>query len=337
MPTVAVNLSTTEYVQVNTSFNPILLQSHRDAVRITLSELKPSKSNTVFHVLSGDDAPLPFNSIDTNVWALATTDKSSLIVSETDLVTTGDFFFRVSQGKVKGHAANNVTSHNDDVSTALKTVGAYGVGTLYVYPTAATIDYISSDNAGDTHEITTIGLDADYNKVINVTTLNGTTPVAIDTPIMRVNHFLNDSATATQGTIFLWDSPGGNGTEHTGGIPTVASTVKASIDINIAAGTISDEHHMSTVFTVPAGKTGYVVFGKTTVSDAKALELTFWTRKVGKVFLQTHHIDIKNNNYDYFFKLPGRLEEKTDIEVRATIDVGTGEVSAHYDIIAVDN
>ncbi len=38
-----------------------------------------------------------------------------------------------------------------------------------------------------------------------------------------------------------------------------------------------------------------------------------------------------------FFKLPGKLVEKSDIEVRATIDVGTGEVSAHYDIIAVDN
>ena len=94
---------------------------------------------------------------------------------------------------------------------------------------------------------------------------------------------------------------------------------------------------MSTVFTVPADKTGYIVFGKATVSDAKALELSFWVRKVGKVFLQTHHIDIKDNNYDYFFKLPGRLEEKSDVEVRATVDVGTAEVSAHYDIIAVDN
>ena len=247
-----------------------------------------------------------------------------------------DFFFEVAAGNVKGHTANNVTSHNHDVGTTIKTVGAYGVGTLYVYPTTASIDYISSNNAGDTHDITIIGLDINYEKVVQVITLAGTTPVAIDTPLLRVNHFLNDTSTATQGAIFLWDSPSGNGTEHTAGVPTVDSTVKASIDINIGGGTISDEHHMSTVFTVPANKTAYVVFGKTTVSDAKALELTFWIRKQGKVFLQSHHIDIKNNNYDYFFKLPGRLEAKTDIEVRATVDSGTAEVSAHYDIVAVD-
>lgn len=247
-----------------------------------------------------------------------------------------DFFFEVSAGNVPGHTANAVTAHSYDVTTAIKTVGAYGAGTLYVYPTSATIDYLSSDNAGDTHDITIIGLDANYEKVAQVVALAGTTPVAI-TPIMRVNHFLNDTGTESQGTIFLWDSPSGDGTEHTAGVPTVDSTVKAFISIALASGTISDEHHMSTIFTVPANKTGYVVFGKTTVSDAKALELTFWVRKQGKVFLQTHHIDIKDNNYDYFFKLPGKLEPKSDIEVRATVDVGTAEVSAHYDIVAVDN
>lgn len=84
MPTVLVNLSTTEYVRVNTSLNPLLLQAHRDTVRITISTAKPTKSNTVFHTLGGDDAPLKLDSIDTNIWALATSDKSSLIVTETN-------------------------------------------------------------------------------------------------------------------------------------------------------------------------------------------------------------------------------------------------------------
>ena len=106
------------------------------------------------------------------------------------------------------------SAHNSDVGTTIKTVGAYGSGQLYVYPTTASIDYISSDNAGDTHEITIIGLDINYAKVVQVITLTGTTPAAIDTPLMRVNHFLNDSASASQGEIFLWDSPSGVGTEH---------------------------------------------------------------------------------------------------------------------------
>lgn len=84
MPTVSVNLDTTQYVQVNTAFNPMVLQSLRDEVRITLSELKPTVGNAVFHTLSGKDAPLHFSSIDTNVWVLAKTPHSTLIVSETE-------------------------------------------------------------------------------------------------------------------------------------------------------------------------------------------------------------------------------------------------------------
>lgn len=84
MPTVSVNLDMTQYVQINTAFNPMVLQALNDSVRITLSTLKPAANNSVFHLLGGKDAPLKFDSIDTNVWALAVTDKSSLIVSETE-------------------------------------------------------------------------------------------------------------------------------------------------------------------------------------------------------------------------------------------------------------
>ena len=79
-----------------------------------------------------------------------------------------------------------------------------------------------------------------------------------------------------------------------------------------------------------------MLFGKTTVSDAKALELTFWGRVEGGVFTQQHNIDVKNNNYDYFFKLPLPIPEKTDIEIRAFVTSGTAEVSAAYDIILQD-
>ena len=245
-----------------------------------------------------------------------------------------DFYFEVAAGNVNGHTPYNIASHADDVSTTLKTVGQYGSGQQYVYPTSASIDYVSSDNVADTHDITIIGLDANYAEVTQTATLNGTTPVAITTPLLRVNFFLNNTGTATTGTVFLWDSPSGNGTEHTAGVPTTASTVKAYI--NKSAGP-SDEHHLSSVFTIPANKTGYICFGKATVTDAKALELSYWVQEEGKVPRIAHHIDIKDNNYDYFFKLPGKVPEKADIEVKAEIDTGTGEVSAHYDIILVDN
>lgn len=84
MPTVSVNLDISQYVQVNTALNPMILQAHNDSVRIAISDTKPAKSNVVYHLLGGGDNPLSFNSLDTNVWALAVTDKSNLIVTETD-------------------------------------------------------------------------------------------------------------------------------------------------------------------------------------------------------------------------------------------------------------
>jgi hypothetical protein len=60
----------------------MILQAHRDSVRIVISDTKPVLSNTAFHLLGDGDAPLPFPIIDTNVWALSVSDRSSLIVTE---------------------------------------------------------------------------------------------------------------------------------------------------------------------------------------------------------------------------------------------------------------
>lgn len=61
----------------------MILQAHRDSVRVVLSDARPVKSNIAFHKLSSGDPPLQLISLDTNVWALAITSTSSLIVTET--------------------------------------------------------------------------------------------------------------------------------------------------------------------------------------------------------------------------------------------------------------
>lgn len=76
-------LNVDAYVRVNLGYNPITLQAHRDLVRIVFTADKPAKTNTAFHALTSDGPPLQMVSNDTNVWALATTEHSSLIVTET--------------------------------------------------------------------------------------------------------------------------------------------------------------------------------------------------------------------------------------------------------------
>lgn len=84
MATVSVNLDTTQYVQVNVGFNPMILQANRDSVRIVLNDTKPSRSNSVFHTLDATDEILPIHWLDTNMWVLAVTEDSSLIVTEVE-------------------------------------------------------------------------------------------------------------------------------------------------------------------------------------------------------------------------------------------------------------
>jgi hypothetical protein len=62
----------------------MILQAHRDDVRIVISEAKPVLSNDAFMSLGGSDAPLHLNIVDTNVWVLSVSDRSSLIVTESD-------------------------------------------------------------------------------------------------------------------------------------------------------------------------------------------------------------------------------------------------------------
>jgi hypothetical protein len=244
---------------------------------------------------------------------------------------TTDFMMEVAKGNVAGHTAVYRRGHDSSITTSIYTVGDEGM--LHTYDSTAAIDTITSDNAGDTHDITIEGLDASYAEVTQTVTLTGQTAATLTTPLMRVNCMYNDIATTgtnTAGVVYLWKSGGGS----TAGVPNTAADIRSRIP---KVSGISAERCMQSVYTIPAGKTGYIVFGKTTVTDAKALELTFWGGIGHTAMAVTHHIDIKDNNYDYFFKLPQAIPAQTDIEVRATVDSGTAEVAAQYDIILVDN
>lgn len=120
MPTVSVALDQTQYVRINTALNPMLLQAPRDTVRITLSELKPSLNNTVYHTLGGQDEPLQFHSVDVNVWALSMSDRSSLIVTETtDIPVTVSNVVDVSETELT--LDTDVVTVLNDISRKLNT------------------------------------------------------------------------------------------------------------------------------------------------------------------------------------------------------------------------
>lgn len=239
-----------------------------------------------------------------------------------------DFLLDISKEAVPDHTGVNVVSHDTNIGTTISTI-ATNSGILQNYSTTADIDSISSENAGDTHDITIVGLDVNYVEVTQTATLNGQTRVALTAPLLRVNNVFNFTSTATLGDLWIYVN-----TAIVAGKPADLTQIRSSIKM---IGTVSEERSATSVYTVPADKTGFIVFGKTTVSDSKSLELTFWGRQSGGLFLMQHHIDLKDNNYDYFFKFPLMVPEKADLEIRASVSSGSAEVSAVYDLILVNN
>lgn len=244
-----------------------------------------------------------------------------------------DFYFDIVAGKVSGHTPRNVVAHDATIGNTMSTVGP-GTGLLATYSTSNAIDSISSDDVADTHAITIMGLDSDYEPMEPQTiTLNGQTRVAIPNPLFRIDEIVNLTNTRTLGHIWVYED-----TPLASGKPVDLTKIRGSIHKSTPSSgmPISFEHHTPSMITIPAGKECFVVFGKTSVSDAKALGLSFWARPAGQVWKLVHPIEIKDNTYDYFFKLPGWIDEKTDLEVRAYVDSGSAVVTAAYDIVLRD-
>jgi hypothetical protein len=79
-------LDRTQYVKISNGDESLVLQSHRDTVRIAVSELQPTIDNEAFHEVGGAGNVgrqniLNLNYVADPVWALAMTDNSSLSVT----------------------------------------------------------------------------------------------------------------------------------------------------------------------------------------------------------------------------------------------------------------
>lgn len=82
MTTAAVALDTTQYVLINAGLTSLILQSHRDSVRIAFSAAQPARGNTAFHELGGNHPPFHIPFTELGIWALAMTDRSGLSVTD---------------------------------------------------------------------------------------------------------------------------------------------------------------------------------------------------------------------------------------------------------------
>lgn len=249
---------------------------------------------------------------------------------------TEPFELQVSRGQISYHETQFKFGFNPLIVDSLETVWAQGG--LYTYLSSASTLYISSSSTDDdvagtgARTATVSGLDANYNEVSVTVDLDGQTGVQLGDASnwIRVNRIIVDTAGSggqNAGVLYV-------GTEATpsSGVPTNKYATVA----------IGDNQTLMALWTVPAGYTAYLYETHITVAteaNNKYGIVSVVARPEGGVFnIQdkfTTVLDTVTQKYNF----PLKLEEKTDIEVRAIGSSSNANIaiSAGLDIIYIAN
>jgi len=212
--------------------------------------------------------------------------------SITQVGTYEPFDLQVARGQITGHEVLNVFGY----STATPSSGfiaAWENNTAYVFPTVASTMVASSSSASDTAVTILIdGLDANYNRISESVTLNGTSDVTTTKVFFRINSVITTAGNAV-GTVYVKNAGG---------------TTYAQITIG------SGKTNMS-IYTVPAGYTAYLTqfdaFSSTSVTSgvyATFRALRTSPTGVNNIVLQVPFL----NDYTISRPNPLALPEKTD-------------------------
>jgi hypothetical protein len=241
-----------------------------------------------------------------------------------------DYYLELAKGRVEGHSLLHKFSHADALGTTL--IDLWSANIAYPWLTAASILKVSSTDATDTsagagaRTVEIFGLDSDYKEINETVNLNGQTSVDTTEEYLRIYRVIVRSSgtfdSANAGEIWV-----GTGTV-TAGVP----AVKLS-HVEVGKG----QSQMSQ-YTIPAGKTAYLVTSVITTNGDKEVEFQYYVRPLNEVF------QVKFENHLYRDSLPANykvphlmIAEKSDITIKAKVGSGTGAVSYEYDLVLVDN
>ena len=208
-------------------------------------------------------------------------------------------------GIVDGTASNTCT---------IWTAASNAMTDLYPWDIVpGTVSATSTSNS-DTQTIRVEGLDTDYLEVYEDIVLTGTTPTATTT---QVFHRVHRAYCLT-------------GPTNTGRI-NISDTGETRAEIAAGKG-----QSLMCVYTIPAGKTGYLSSMEASSSKNQSATVSLYMRPLGGAFRVQSTISLFQNLGTINYSVPIKLEEKTDVEIRVQ-DGTNNTISADFDIILVDN
>lgn len=205
---------------------------------------------------------------------------------------------------------------------------------VYTYSVTADIDSLSSSAGGDTQNVEVQGLDTNFALVTQTITLTGQTRKALDTDLIRVFRIKNVGATDNAGTIYCYVN-----TALSSGVPIDTTKIRALVHIG-------NNQTLMAIYTIPAGKTGYMRDWFVSIAGANKTSnypIKLRARPFGQVFQLKHTSslsDIGTSYQQHRYEEPEIFTEKTDIEIRIqaiAVGVTAASISAGFDIVLIDN
>jgi len=217
----------------------------------------------------------------------------------------------IATGGVTGYSHINKFGYRSTLATTGFETIWDGAASNYTYQTVGTAIATSdaAASADDTKEVNIQGLDENYNEVSETITIGGGASTAQFSRVFRARMV----------------------SENNDGNVTITTTGTVAYIQEDAGQTLM------AVYTIPAGKTGYLIKLHGTVDKNQDAIFRLVSRDFGTtVFNVKGQFGVFANSFDYDYPVPLVFSEKTDIEVRADAGNSMGG-GALFDIILVDN
>ena len=176
------------------------------------------------------------------------------------------------------------------------------------YPGTVTV----TSNATDAGQLTIEGLDGDYNEVSETLTLTGTSTSGTQT----FNRIFRASYTDTDVNQY--------------------PIVVAVGGVNVTEIAADYGQTLQGFYTVPAGKTAYLLQLSASASKNQETIVGLWQKPFGEQFRIAQTMALYQSNQTLEFAVPIKFTEKTDIEVR-TKGAVNAVISCEFTLVLVDN
>jgi len=233
------------------------------------------------------------------------------------------FYLEVAQGLISGYSFNHKFGAVPSMSGSGTTGSIWDINdTLYPWDAlgaGSVVNVERNDPADDGITVTVQGLDENYDFASEEIVISGADQTGTQL-FTRVNRaFISGAATNAADIDIEAGSAGGT---------------------TVARITAGYGQTMMAVYTIPAGKTGYLLHGSATGSSDTDAEGLMMVRYFGTSSFRIGHafeLQLRGGQYDYTFTTPIPVPEKTDIDVRAVMRSNNKRITASFDILLVDN